>query len=123
MKKSRRQRRSNDVLTAMTYQLDACREEADLEALVVSDESGLCVASAGRAETCEELAARLPIIGRRAPDFGGIPLSGNGGLQMMVRSFSVAGQSLYVCALGKPHAKIERTLKRGIQGVSRILAA
>jgi hypothetical protein len=123
MKKTRRVRRSEDVLTAMTYQLDACLTEAQLEAMVVSDDNGLCVASAGRPDTCEELAARLPIIGRNAPDFGGILLSGAGGMKMVVRTFSVDGQPLYMCALGKPHAKLERTMKRSIKGVSRILAA
>ena len=123
MRKTRRVRRSDDVLTAMTYQLDACRQEANLEVMVVSDESGLCVASAGKTETCEELAARLPIIGRNAPDFGGILLSGAGGLKMVVRSFFVGDQPLYLCAVGKPHAKLERTVDRSIQGVSRILAA
>ena len=123
MQKTRRVRRSDDVLTAMTYQLDACREEAELEAVVVSDDSGLCVATAGRQETCEELAARLPIIGRNAPEFGGILLSGSGGLQMVVRTFQVGGQPLYMCVVGKPHAKMEGTIKRSIQGVTRILAA
>ena len=119
----RRQRRSDDVLIAMTYQLEACRQEAELEAMIVSDENGLCVVSSGKPETCEELAARLPIIGRNAPDFGGILLSGNGGLKMVVKTFTFAGTSLYACALGKPHARLETTLARGIKGVTRILAA
>src|SRR5262245_54437619 len=121
--RSRRVRRSDDVLTALTYQLEACRKEAKLEAIVVSDASGLCVASTGKQETCEEVAARLPIIGRNAPDFGGILLSGAKGLKMVVRTFTVEGAPLYACAIGKPHARIERSLARGIQGVTRILAA
>jgi len=121
--RSRRVRRSDDVLKAMIYQLEACQKEAKLEAMVVSDENGLCVASTGKPETCEEVAARLPIIGRHAPDFGGILLSGHGGLKMVVKTFTVEGASLYACAIGKPSARIERTLARGIQGVTRILAA
>src|SRR5438105_2035085 len=63
-KKERRLRRTSEVSRALLYQLEACRASAGLEAVVVSDDAGLCLASAGEPATCEEVAARMPILGR-----------------------------------------------------------
>ena len=44
----RRRQRSDDPLVALHYQLANVRREAELEAIVVADDSGVVVAGAGR---------------------------------------------------------------------------
>ena len=122
-KTGRRHRRSQEIVKALTYQLDTCREEADLEAMVVSDENGLCVASAGSPATCEEIAARLPMLGRRPEGWDGVLLSSKGGWQVLVKSFRVSGTELFACAVGRKDRAMEQPLARSIEGVTRILAA
>ncbi len=55
--RDRRRRRSEDPITALHYQLSFARAEAELEALVLVDDSGCLVAGAGAWPLCEELAA------------------------------------------------------------------
>ena len=61
----RRHRRSACLADALRLQLDACREDEGLAAIVVSDELGLCVAHSGGDGMHEELAARLPMLADR----------------------------------------------------------
>lgn len=58
----RRRRRSEDPITALHYQLSFARTEAQLEALVLVDDSGCLVAGAGAWPLCEELAAYAPLL-------------------------------------------------------------
>jgi hypothetical protein len=58
----RRRRRSEDPITALHYQLSFARAEAELEALVLVDDSGCLVAGAGAWPLCEELAAYAPLL-------------------------------------------------------------
>lgn len=58
----RRRRRSDDTITALHYQLASTRGEANLEALVLVDESGCLVAGVGSWPVCEELAAFAPLL-------------------------------------------------------------
>lgn len=119
----RRRRRANDVALALRYQLDACRGDAEMEALVVADEDGLCLAASGPLETCHEVAAVLPFLGRRRREFQGTVLSAKGGLRVMVRAFDFGGQELYACAIGGADERRADGLARSVAGVARILAA
>jgi hypothetical protein len=119
----RRHRRSTNVAQALRHQLEACRQDAGLAAMVLSDESGLCVAAVGASQTCEEIAARLPLIGRKARDFQGILLGGERSWPIVAKAFRVDDAELYVCAVGKAEATATREVERSIGGVSRILAA
>jgi hypothetical protein len=106
--KERRRRRSGRLAEALRLQLDACREEEGLAAIVVSDELGFCVAHSGGDGNHEELAARLPILaasarrGALAGDDGLDPPSG-----LAITTFSVAGDTLHACIVRKPSAVAE----------------
>ena len=119
----RRRRRANDVALALRYQLDACRGESAMEALVVADEDGLCLAASGPLETCHEVAAVLPFLGRRRKHFQGTVLSAKGGLRVLVQAFDFGGQELYACAIGGDERRRGADLERSVAGVTRILAA
>jgi hypothetical protein len=60
----RRRKRSDDVVTALHYQLASARAEVGLEALVLVDDRGSLLASAGAWAPCEELAAFAPLLAR-----------------------------------------------------------
>lgn len=60
----RRRKRSDDVVTALHYQLATARNESGLEALVLVDDRGSLLASAGPWAPCEELAAFAPLLAR-----------------------------------------------------------
>lgn len=51
-------------MTALHYQLASARAEAGLEALVLVDDRGSLLASAGAWAPCEELAAFAPLLAR-----------------------------------------------------------
>lgn len=119
----RRKRRSSDIHEALAYQLEACREDARLDAMVLSDADGLCMAASGAQDTCGEVAAALPILGRKAGDFHGVLLSGLGPIKMMIQRFKVETEELYLCAVGGTDDLAARQIARSMRGVSRILAA
>jgi hypothetical protein len=127
----RRNRRSGCLADALRLQLEACREDEGLAAIVVSDELGFCVAHAGGDGSHDELAARLPMLAdpaqRRFLD------DDDGGLQpsraaLAVTTFSIAGDRLHACAVEKPDAARETSaggaeaLARVASGFTRLLA-
>ena len=121
----RRRRRSAYLADALRLQLEACREEEGLAAIVVSDELGFCVAHSGGDGSHDELAAQLPMLAdpaRRSP-----------GLQpprtaLAVTTFSIAGARLHACAVKEPDAATETSagsaevLARVASGFTRLLA-
>lgn len=121
--RERRQRRATDMSNAITYQLDACARAAALEAMLVSDENGLCLAATGARDACEELAAELPIIGRKTREFEGVLLAAGGGRRVTVQRFHVGPDELYLCAVGGDERRIPAQMARSISGLSRILMA
>jgi hypothetical protein len=108
----RRTRRATDVLEALNLQLDACRDDGDLAAMVVADEYGLCLASSGLTHTCYEIAARLPILARKAGDFAGVLLGASGGVPVAMKRIQVDGTELYACAVGGNQQKHSTELRR-----------
>lgn len=63
----RRQRRSNDPITALHYQLAHARYRGGFDALVLVDQAGTLVAGAGAWPLCEELAAFAPLLADEEP--------------------------------------------------------
>lgn len=137
----RRQRRSTCLADALRFQLDACREEEGLAAIVVSDELGFCVAHSGGDGAHDELAARLPMLvnpasprssggdeppldsGQDGYDDGSddaLPVAG----PLAVTTFPIAGAVLHACAVGAPPAADGRdvALARVASGFTRLLA-
>lgn len=126
----RRNRRSGRLADALRLQLEACREDEGLAAIVVSDEHGFCVAHAGGDGKHEELAARLPMLAgpaqHRAFDDDGEFQTKRAALAVM--TFSIAGARLHACVVKKPDAGTEandggaEVLARVVSGFSRLLA-
>jgi hypothetical protein len=121
MKRERRMRRSDITTVALAYQLDECRRAAQLEAMVLSDEVGVCLALSGDPYSCEEVAARLPLVGRRVRDFDGVLFSPERGFAVRMRRFQIGDSDLYVCAIGGRPDQRDRQIMRSITGVTRIL--
>src|SRR4051794_32547538 len=71
MRKERRHRRAQTVTLALSYQLDDCCKEGDIEAMVVADRDGLPLAAAGDSYACDEVAARMVLVGPKIAAFDG----------------------------------------------------
>jgi hypothetical protein len=121
--RERRKSRSPFTLEALRLQLEACRRAAELDGMVVSDEDGLLIAAAGDAEACDEIAARLPLIGQRTEEFHGVLLSAENGWKVQMRRFQVGTSELYLAAIGGEEQRRKRVFKRAVGGAARILAA
>ena len=127
----RRHRRSGCLADALRLQLEACREDEGLAAIVVSDELGFCVAHSGGDGSHDELAARLPILAdparRRSlhdDDEGIQPALAD----LAITTFSIPGATLHACAVKEPDAATEtsaagtKVLARVASGFTRLLA-
>jgi hypothetical protein len=123
----RRHLRSACLADALRLQLEACREDANLSAIVVSDELGFCVAHSGGNGSHEELAARLPMLvdpaQRQFLDDDEVQQSH---ADLAVTTFSIAGASLHACAVNNPDAETTASganvLDRVASGFRRLLA-
>ena len=125
----RRQRRSGCLADALRLQLDACREDEGLAAIVVSDEHGFCVAHSGGDGSHDEIAAHLPALadpahrGSLDEDDGLHPP----GAALAVTTFSIAGATLHACAVKEPDDATEANgdgsdvLARVASGFTRLL--
>ncbi|MEP7120386.1 MAG: hypothetical protein ABJE95_05740 [Byssovorax sp.] len=118
----RRRRRSEDPITALHYQLSFARAEADLEALVLVDDSGCLVAGAGAWPLCEELAAYAPLLahpGAIHSDALGSSLASMS-RQIEIRTMMIDGVEATICGRG---GSVGRTasIARAAAGCRRIL--
>ncbi len=126
----RRRRRSGCLADALRFQLEACREDEGLAAIVVSDDLGFCVAHAGADGSHEELAARLPILADRARrhSAGESEALRLQGLELRVATFSISGERLHACAVTQPEAAAQTSaagdeaLARVASGFTRLLS-
>lgn len=119
----RRKRRTDLITQALTYQLLACCEDGEMQAMVVADEDGLPLAASGDRHTCEEVAASVAYIGARTPSFGGTLLGAGQRWEVELTQVLVDGSPLVVCAIGGTAEQRRRQLARGAQGALRILGA
>jgi hypothetical protein len=131
----RRRRRSACLADALRLQLDACRRDEGLAAIVVSDELGFCVAHSGGDGAHEELAAQLPMLAdpaRRSRNPYDDEPSQPSPESLVVATFSVEGATLHACAVaaappppaGRPGngGAGPAVLERVASGFSRLLA-
>ena len=117
----RRRQRSDDPLVALYYQLANVRQEGQLDAIVVADDSGVVVAGAGASAVCEELAAYAPLLAQGVwsePGLDAESLLGALRTDVDVEAVNLDGQSVLLCARGGPGRDL---MKRAAQGVARIL--
>jgi hypothetical protein len=123
MRKERRHRRATSITLALTYQLDDCCREGAIEAMVVADCDGLPLAAAGDSYACDEVAARMVLVGPRIRSFDGTLLGDGHRWDVQMAKVSVDGSELLVCAVGGSSAQRKRQIARGAAGAMRILAA
>jgi hypothetical protein len=125
----RRHRRSERLADALRLQLEACREDEGLAAIVVSDELGFCVAHSGGDGGHEELAAHLPMLAdpavQSSVDTGEVGLAP--GSALTVATFSVGEARLHACAVTEPDSAAPpdagaEVLARVAGGFARLLA-
>jgi hypothetical protein len=119
----RRQKRSNDPLVALHYQLARARDEGRLDAIVVADDTGVVVAGAGAWATCEELAAFAPLLAQGQWHEPGLEVAGSSmatlRTEVDVQPVDVDGQTVLLCARGGWMRA--RAVEMAAQGVMRIL--
>jgi hypothetical protein len=120
----RRRNRSSDLGQALHLQLEACRAEAALDAIVVADDLGICVAAASEdAAELEELAAWLPLSERTGHDRVRTPAPAGLAAPNALRRFVVGRSALFMCAVGGQIDARAACLLRAELGFRRILAA
>lgn len=118
----RRRNRSDNTYQALRHQLEACRQRAGLEGMVLTDDSGLPLASAGQTDACDEVAARLAMVGRKVPSFVGVLFSNQESWAVTMRRFTIGAIELFMCAIGGDADPRAVEVERSIGGASRILA-
>ena len=119
--KNRRRRRSLNTTQALAYQLDMSRRSGHLQGMILSDEDGVCLAVAGDTDACDEVAARVPLVGRKVPQFDGVLYSPDSAWPVTMRRFRILDTDLYMCAIGGDAARRDKIVKSSIGGASRIL--
>jgi hypothetical protein len=130
----RRQKRSDDPLVALHYQLAHARQDGRLDAIVVADDSGFVVAGAGAWAACEELAAYAPLLAQSV--WSELGLDRDSRLAELrtdvdVQPVNVGGQTVLLCArggrmrdmAGKRTGNVTRnmSMENVASGVARIL--
>jgi hypothetical protein len=121
MATERRKQRSQNTTMALCLQLDASRRAAELTGMVLSDEDGLTLATAGDSRACREIAARLPLLGRKTERFEGVLYSGEAGWEVFMKRFRAANSELHLCAIGGGAEARDHQVSHSMQGVTRIL--
>lgn len=118
----RRRRRSDDLVTALHYQLSHTRAQAGLEAVVLVDDTGCLVAGAGAWPICEELAAFAPLLADPRAATGnavGTRLAAIGP-QVFVRQLALDGCEALLCGRSADPASAD-LIARAADGCRRIL--
>jgi hypothetical protein len=119
----RRRRRGTTVTQSLRFQLAACCEDGRIDAMVVADGNGLPLASSGDAYACDEVAARMVLVGSRIREFNGVLLGPGHRWDVQMKKIDLEGSELLVCAVGGTPESRQRQLSRGAAGADRILAA
>ncbi len=116
----RRQNRSANTTRALCLQLRASMRRADLTGMILADAEGVCLASVGDNDACDEIAAHLPMVSRKVDTFEGVLYGPEAQWDIHMKSFNVEGMDLFVCAIGAGDARNDQ-LDLSMNGVSRIL--
>src|SRR6266542_943253 len=95
----RRSRRSDDVMTALHYQLAFARHEGGFDALVLADSAGCLVAGAGAWPTCEMLAACAPLFAEPPSPSVEFALRDQSN-DVAIEKLTIDGSEVLLCARG-----------------------
>jgi hypothetical protein len=128
----RRERRSSNGATALTYQLESTLRQGKMAALALTDDAGTLLAYAGDEAVCTELGAIAPVVAHGWPaDFAPVPVQiANSNApprtitkeDVCVRAIECFGESLFLASLGGGVAR-DALLAHSARGVHRILTA
>ncbi len=91
--------------------------------MVVADGDGLPLASSGDTYACDEVAARMVLVGARIKEFNGTLLGVGHKWDVQMMKVDIDGSELLVCVVGGTADSRKRQLTRGAAGAVRILAA
>ena len=115
----RRRTRPTDTASALVAAFDHAVARADLDALIIADESGILVSNNTTELDLAMLAAVTPLVARGTAKAlirrDGAPL------ELSVRTIEVLGETLYVAALGGTFNSRERELTVSASATKRIL--
>jgi hypothetical protein len=121
--KERRHRRAETTTEALRYQLAACCEDGRIQAMVVADGDGLPLASSGDTFACDEVAARMVIVGHKIQSFDGTLFGAGHAWDVQMVKVKIDDSELLVCAVGGSASARNKQIQRGAEGALRILAA
>ncbi len=122
MRKERRIHRAQSATLALKYQLERCCQEGSMEAMVIADSDGLPLAASGDTYACDEVAARMVLVGPRISSFDGTLLGDNKQWDVEMTKVRIDGSELLVCAVGGTAAARKKQIARSAAGALRILA-
>jgi hypothetical protein len=108
---------------ALRYQLAACCAEGRIAAMVVADGDGLPLASSGDTYACDEVAARMVLVGARVGHADVTLFDGARSWDVHMQKVVVDGSELLVCAVGGDADARAEQIARGTAGALRILGA
>jgi hypothetical protein len=119
----RRRHRTQDAIEALTRLLEAARVRSGLDALAVTDGTGLLLAGAGASRLCDELAAWAPVVARDAAN-DTVPscLDAFEG-RTRLRRLRVDGVEIVVATLGQAREHADASLESVSAGCRRILGS
>ena len=124
----RRIRRSPQAYTAIVYQLEHIFSSQSLKHFVLGDSRGLVLAAAGDQEAAAALAAYAPMLAayrgrsrRTIVERLEAMVPGVLAESLSIRSFTVDGETLYLCSVGQQTAARQASLYRAVTGIRRIL--
>jgi len=119
----RRRHRGATITQSLRFQLAACCEDGRIDAMVVADGNGLTLAASGDPYACDEVAARMVLVGPRIQEFNGVLLGPGHRWDVQMKKIDFEGEELLVCAVGGTADARQRQIARGAEGAVRILAA
>jgi predicted regulator of Ras-like GTPase activity (Roadblock/LC7/MglB family) len=123
MATERRHQRSGYSSEALRFQLAACCNDGEISAMVIADSDGLLLASSGDGSACEEVAARMAVVGCKINEFSGTLLGPGESWDVQMAKLRVEDSELLVCAVGGSAEQRRKQISRGAAGAMRILRA
>ncbi len=110
-------------MQALRFQLLQCCEDGKIDAMIVVDGDGLPLASSGDTFACDEVAARMGLIGQRIDKFAGTLLGDGAKWDVQMLKIWIDDSEMLICAVGGNASQRDTQIARGAEGALRILAA
>ena len=118
----RRNERSDNMKSALEFQLAASVRRGEFDSIVLADDAGLVVAAAGAGVEQDAMAALSPRLAGKGLLWHGQLSSGEAAQTLTVKPFVSQDGPLYLCARGGILRLVSEELHQSSRGVCRILA-